>query len=183
MQKDKKKSNRRNLYGIILVALIGCCLISSVFGYLSQGSATATSSSVPQIVIPTITSIQSSPMPPQEQSMDYEQQLNQALDNIPLITITSVGAFDISGRILVTFQMVDNNLDIAHDDMKKIACAIKSIGTNGYDLRLAGDEPGGVTVLTATISEETINNLDCSPTSVPDWAIIADEYSVASGLR
>ncbi len=175
---------------LLLVVILGIC--GTFFGLAALGNSglldTASPPESNQVIIPSITSPSSTDNQAtiavtEDTGMIYAEQIAQALDAIPLVIINDVGVFDISGRIQVVFAMVDNNLDIAEDHMKKIACAIKEVGTTGYDLRLAGENRGGGALVTATISEAAVNNLDCGVMSVIDWASVADEYNVAAGLR
>lgn len=114
--------------------------------------------------------------------MSYQTILDAAMKQVLDVTIISAKAFEPSKTVLIIFQMDDNELWLAEQNMKAIVRAVQAIGTDGKRLRLGGKMENGLTGLTITLSEEAVKGFDAAA-DVVDWAAIADEYNVAKGMQ
>jgi hypothetical protein len=112
----------------------------------------------------------------------YQARLSAALAELEDVTILSANAIDQSKTVLIIFKLDDNELWLAEQNMNEIVAAVQAIGTGGHRLRMAAKMENGLTGLTMTLSEQAVKDFDAS-TDVIDWAEIAEEYSVASGLK
>lgn len=114
--------------------------------------------------------------------MGYQVELDAAMKQLEDVTIISAKAFEPSKTVLIIFKMDSNELWLAEQNMKDIMRAVQAIGTDGKRLRMAAKMENGLTGLTIQISEKTVQGLDCAA-EVIEWAAIAEEYNVASGLK
>lgn len=116
-----------------------------------------------------------------EVAMSMIERVQDAFNGLD-VEIESAEAFEVSNRIVIQYVMEDDELWLAEQNLKDIVCAVQGVDTEGYGLRIGGNMTNGLTGLTATIEPETLAGIDCSA-DVIDWASVADEYSVASGLQ
>jgi hypothetical protein len=112
----------------------------------------------------------------------YQDNLDIAMAELEDVTIVSAKAFEPSKTVMIIFQMDGNELWLAEQNMKDIVESVQAIGTDGKRLRLAAKMMNGLTGLTITLSEQAVKDLDDS-VDVVEWAAIAEEYNVASGLK
>jgi hypothetical protein len=114
--------------------------------------------------------------------MGYDEQLKEAMKNLPDMTIISVLVNPMNKTNMIIFRLDDNELWLAEQNMKAIVGAVREVGTGGHRLRMAAKMENGLTGLTITLSEQAVRDFDAS-VDVVDWAAIAEEYHVAKGLQ
>ena len=114
--------------------------------------------------------------------MSYQDKLDAAMKLLEDMTIISAKAFEPSKTVLIIFKMDSNELWLAEQNMKAIVAAVQGLMPIGYRLRMAAKMENGLTGLTITLAEQATKDLDAGA-EVIDWASIAEEYNVATGLK
>jgi hypothetical protein len=119
----------------------------------------------------------------QPSALDPQQQAEAALATVEIADLNSVLVNDLNGRIVIDFNMRDDNVTVALDQMGQMLCAIQANGPADYAIRFGGRMSNGMGGISATISPAAIQSADCTNPGAIDFESIADEYSVASGLQ
>lgn len=96
------------------------------------------------------------------------------------LTIISADEFALAQRVQVVWR-TGQDVTLIQREIGVIVCAVRGSIPAGYGLRIGGKLANDITVITATISSNTLATIDCGNPPA-DWSVLADEWSLASGL-